>query len=244
MPGVQLDAAMLQQMQLGPFSRENEGTDSTAYIMPRFVHHLDDGARYTLREFFAEAFANMEADLQRHIDVLEIGTSWVSHYDDGAYTFNRLVGLGMNELELQRNGFLTEYYVQDLNESPVLSQFADCSFDAVTCTSSIEYFTRPVELMRELLRVLKPGGKLFVVFSNRVFTPSKAIAGWLVTTEDRERADIVGAYISQAAPRAADISNAGEDAHTFSAPEWLDLSPFPGHSDSLNVVWASKVATV
>lgn len=44
--------------------------------------------------------------------------------------------------------------------------FADASFDAVTCLEALEFFTQPRRAVREMYRVLKPGGILLV--SNRV----------------------------------------------------------------------------
>ncbi len=50
-----------------------------------------------------------------------------------------------------------EYIVHDLNEDPLLP-FAAELYDAVVCTASIEYLTRPFKVFREVCRVLKPGG--------------------------------------------------------------------------------------
>lgn len=46
--------------------------------------------------------------------------------------------------------------------------FEDGSFDAVTCFEALEFMTRPGSALAELLRVLRPGGLLFI--SNRINT--------------------------------------------------------------------------
>jgi ubiquinone/menaquinone biosynthesis C-methylase UbiE len=52
---------------------------------------------------------------------------------------------------------LTEYVVQDLNTNPVLP-FQDNTFDVITNVVSVDYLTKPLEVFREMNRVLKPGG--------------------------------------------------------------------------------------
>lgn len=95
-------------------------------------------------------------------------------------------GLGMNEFELSKNEQLTDYVVANLNKDPkvgecalavhcvVLTQHAsdqlpydDASFDVVTCVVSIDYLNKPLEVFREVSRVLKPGGKFIISQSNR-----------------------------------------------------------------------------
>lgn len=82
----------------------------------------------------------------------------------------------MNAEELAANPILAERVVQDLNAEPTLP-FTDGSFDAVVCTVSVEYLTRPFEVFREVSRVLRPGGIFLITFSNRWFPP-KAILLW------------------------------------------------------------------
>ena len=61
---------------------------------------------------------------------------------------------------------------------------------------SIDYLVRPVEVLREVARVLRPGGLVVLTFSNRCF-PTKAIRGWLATDDD-QHLEIVQAYLRQA----------------------------------------------
>ncbi len=119
-------------------------------------------------------------------------SSWVSHLRAAP---GELVVLGLNEAELAANPLATERVVQDLNADPRLP-FADASFDAVLCCVSVDYLVRPVEVLREAGRVLRPGGVLALTFSNRCF-PTKAVRGWLAT-DDAGRCAIVAEYVRRA----------------------------------------------
>ncbi len=49
-------------------------------------------------------------------------------------------------------------YVSDVTEIPV----ADATFDVVLCTEVLEHVPRPIEALRDMVRVTKPGGRLFL----------------------------------------------------------------------------------
>lgn len=97
----------------------------------------------------------------------------------------------MNAAELAANPAAAERVVHDLNLDPRLP-FDDHAFDAVTCCVSVDYLTRPIDVFRDVARVLRPGGVFACTFSNRCF-PTKAIRGWLAT-DDRGHVAIVEAY--------------------------------------------------
>lgn len=102
----------------------------------------------------------------------------------------------MNPLELQLNDQLTGGYVaQDLNSQPILP-YEDESFDVVTCVVSIDYLIRPIEVLREVNRVLKPGGKIIISQSNRCF-PTKAIKMWL-QMNDRQHLELINGFLQYA----------------------------------------------
>jgi len=107
--------------------------------------------------------------------VLDLMASHDSHLPESVQPA-RLAGLGMNKVELDRNPLLTESIVQDLNVDPLLP-FAAGEFDLVLCALSIEYLIRPEAVLREVARVLKPGGSCVVSFSERWFPP-KAVNPW------------------------------------------------------------------
>jgi ubiquinone/menaquinone biosynthesis C-methylase UbiE len=60
----------------------------------------------------------------------------------------------------------------------------------------VQYLQRPVEVMTELARVLRPGAPLVVSFSNRCF-PTKAVAVWL-RLDTRGHAALVELYLEAA----------------------------------------------
>jgi SAM-dependent methyltransferase len=81
--------------------------------------------------------------------------------------------------------------VHDLNTDPHLP-LPDACVDTAVCTVSVDYLNRPVAVFRDVARVLRPGGRFALTFSNRCF-PSKAIQGWLATG-DAGHGKIVASY--------------------------------------------------
>ena len=172
-------------------NRLDNSVDAIFYDEPRFVTHIDDSAIEALTNYYAREFASLNKD---SLDILDLCSSWVSHLPDESDTikYGKVVGVGMNEKELSNNKRLTYYNVQDLNDEPTLSQFKDNSFDVVCNVVSVDYLTKPLEIFREMYRILRPGGISLMSFSNRCF-PTKAIAMWL-RADDIGRLTIVGSY--------------------------------------------------
>lgn len=150
------------------FARGDAEDDGIFYARPRFVDHLDGTALKQVRRHYARL-------IPEGARVLDLMSSMNSHLDAGL-ELSSVAGLGMNADELAANARLSERLVHDLNRNPVLP-YPDAGFDAVVCSVSVEYLVRPFEVFREVARVLKPGGKFIVTFSNRWFPP-KAIAVW------------------------------------------------------------------
>lgn len=162
-----------------------EKDDRRFYQPTRLVTHIDHGAIAAVGALYAELRL---ADG----DCLDLMSSWVSHFPSRPAT---LTVLGMNAAELDANPMADTRVVHDLNADPGLP-FADNKFDAVTCCVSIDYLVRPVEVLASVARVLRPGGRVVITFSNRCF-PTKAINGWL-RAGDSEHVAIVERYLGLA----------------------------------------------
>ncbi|CAK9026584.1 unnamed protein product [Durusdinium trenchii] len=183
------------------FARQDESTDTGFYTHPRICTHVDDNFIATLNKHYGKVFPTYP-----NARILDLCSSWISHYPTEK-TWSHVSITGMNEYELQQNKQADDYTVRDLNENPKLP-YEDSSFDIVTCTVSFDYLCKPLEVMKEVGRVLKPGGMVILSTSNRCF-PTKAVNIWL-QTGDLEHVLIYGSYMHYSS--------------VFERPEALDLS--------------------
>jgi SAM-dependent methyltransferase len=199
----------------GFFDRMDPSDDAAFYTPPRLVTHIDDGAIAAVTGLYDE-LGLAEAR------VLDLMSSWISHF---ATPPAELVALGMNPTELRANTMATSWVRHDLNADPALP-FDDARFDAVVCCVSVDYLVQPIEVFREVARVLVPDGLFVCTFSNRCF-PTKAIAGWL-TNDDPGRVAIVAEYFRRSGG-------------------WRELTaqqrPTPMSGDPLYAVWARRGPT-
>ena len=207
---------MRERMAPSLFSRLDESPDELFYETPRFVTHIDDAAIAAVTQLYREYFPAGGA-------VLDLMSSWISHLP-AEVAYHRVVGLGMNREELAANRRLHSWVLQDLNENPRLP-FDDAQFDAAGICVSVDYLTRPVEVLRECGRVLRPGSPLVITFSNRCF-PTKVIAAWRML-DDRGHQELVARYFTEAG--------------NWSDLRTLDRSPAPD-SDPLYAVIARRSA--
>jgi SAM-dependent methyltransferase len=201
----------LQPLPGEAFERYDETPDEEFYLLPRFVTHIDDRAIAAVTQLYRDLFPPGG-------EILDLMSSWISHLPPEV-KYRRVVGLGMNEVELRRNERLDSYVVQNLNTNPQLP-LGDAEFDGAGICVSIDYLTRPVEVLREVGRVLKVGTPLIISFSNRCF-PTKAIAVWH-QLDDRGRVRLVERYL--------------QEAGNFENIRGLDRSPRRLFSDPLYAV--------
>jgi len=171
------------------FFRADSNDDGSFYAVPRLVYHIDEPAVAALTQYY-----------RRHIkpgsSILDICSSWVSHYPlEFPKIMKRISGTGMNKFELMQNDQLTDWKDKNLNQDYNLP-YDDNTFDYVTCVVSIDYLIHPIEVLKEVNRVLKPGGKVIISQSNRCF-PSKAINMWL-KMNDRQHLELINAYLQYA----------------------------------------------
>jgi hypothetical protein len=192
------------------FTRLDSTPDPDFYAPPRFVTHIDDNAIAALRTYYS-------SNLPQTGRILDLCSSWISHLpenqaalaeatakrvdsssaskDPELDTSLEVIGLGMNRAELDANPVLSRKIVKDLNAEPRISleEIGDQPIDAATCVVSIDYLTKPVEVLTSVRQLLTPHGMAHLVLSNRCF-PTKAVARWL-QVDELERTRMVGDYL-------------------------------------------------
>src|ERR687890_1589581 len=193
------------------FRRTDETPDEEFYRTPRLVTHIDEGAIAAVTQLYREEFPAWG-------EILDLMSSWVSHLPPEV-EYRRVIGLGMNEVELRRNERLDSYIVQNLNTNPLLP-LGTGEFDGAGICVSIDYLTRPVEVLREVGRVLRVDAPLAITFSNRCF-PTKAVEIWQ-RLDDRGHMRLVEEYL--------------REAGNFANIRSLDRSPRRMFSDPLYAV--------
>lgn len=227
-PGLAAPLANGQDIDYGDdtkgMSPVDDRQDALFYKVSRMVQHLDSRALKTVNDLYRRL-------IPARAEVLDLMASFDSHLQ-GIPT-SRLHVLGMNDEELAANTAADDRTIQDLNKSPTLP-FDSSSLDTIVCTASIEYLTRPDEVLTEALRVLRPGGVFAATFSNRWF-PTKAIRIWS-DLHEFERVGMVSQWLQQAG---------FTDLHTCSSRGWPRPSD-DAHahetplSDPVYAVWGFK----
>ncbi len=199
----------------GFFTRIDDSPDPVFYESDRFVTHIDDRAVAAVGRLYRQLGIDGAGPAR---SVLDFMSSWVSHFVEAP---PELVVLGMNEAELRANRQASAFLVHDLNTSAAMP-FPDDRFDAATCCVSIDYLVRPIDVLREVARVVRPGGTVVCTFSNRCF-PTKAVRGWLAISE-AERCHVVGQYFRHAG--------------CYHEPQAVLCTPANTYGDPLYAVWA------
>lgn len=210
-----------------PFSRTDENNDMLFYEKPRFTSHVDKKARLIISGIYGNI-------LKDGMKVLDLMSSWQSHVP-GHVDLDSLIGIGLNKEEMELNFQLNEHIVHNLNLNPILP-FNNAEFDAVICSLSVEYLTKPFDIFDEIARILKPGGYFITTFSNRWFPP-KVIRIWTELYEF-ERLGLVLEYFIK--------TNKFINLHTYSMrglPRAWDDKYFPEFplSDPVYAVWGMRI---
>jgi len=178
---------MTQDLPPDAFAKFDPDPDPIFYARPRFVTHIDDAAIAAVTDLYRQIVPAGGV-------VLDLMSSWVSPLPDEV-SYAGVIGHGLNAAELAANPRLTRSFVQDLNAEPGLPLHTACADAALICVS-VQYLQKPVEVLSEVARVLRPGAPALISFSNRCF-PTKAVAVWNALDHEGH-AQLVSLYLRQA----------------------------------------------
>jgi ubiquinone/menaquinone biosynthesis C-methylase UbiE len=120
-------------------------------VVPRLLAGLPNPSRYRLRQFASKAAAQGKSKDFRVLDAGAGKAPFRNLFDHVTYEtadFGQVDNKTYAELD----------YVCDLTDIPV----ADESYDLVLCTQVMEHVPDPLAVLRELHRVLKPGGQAWL----------------------------------------------------------------------------------
>ena len=209
-----------------PFHKKDNSPDPIFYKTPRLVQHIDDTAIQVVRGLYGQL-------LKSGMRVLDLMSSWQSHIPS-KLRFEKLTGLGLNREELDKNEILDDRVIHDLNADLILP-FKSNEYNAVICTSSVEYLIHPEAVFDELSRVLRPDGLVIVTISNRWFPP-KVIRIW-EELHEYERMGLVLEYFQ----KTGKFKNL-ETCSVRGLPRPWDDKYFPEkrYSDPIYAVWGRK----
>jgi ubiquinone/menaquinone biosynthesis C-methylase UbiE len=138
----------------------------------------DRGVQAAFREVISPVVAEVTAELRAARRVLDVGcgpgqfTLMAAEYLPGAEIWG--IDLAPTMIELARahareaGAGRVRFQVADAAALP----FPDGTFDAVMSTGSIKHWPDPVAGLREIHRVLVPGGRAFVAEMNRMAPPA------------------------------------------------------------------------
>ncbi|MEM2045964.1 MAG: class I SAM-dependent methyltransferase [Thermoproteota archaeon] len=110
--------------------------------------------------------------LRPGIRVIDFGSGDCSHYGDIILSLQvNYIGLDVSKIAVQRcheRGL--NAIVHDLNEP---TPFSNNSFDVALCFEVLEHLFQPDIVLREIYRVLKPGGVALITVPNVAFLPNR-----------------------------------------------------------------------
>ncbi|KAJ9122231.1 hypothetical protein QFC22_001650 [Naganishia vaughanmartiniae] len=180
-------------------------------------HAIQNLQRFYGQVLPSNVSAGKSTTMAKVLDICSSWVSHIPYATDSQPSIsprNKVVGIGMNAKELEANEILSHWIVHDLDKEPDFRQAvqqahkgttyaaiqklqgstagkegvsAEGPYDAVICNVSIDYLSRPLEVMEHVGRNLKPGGWAYMAISNRCFpTKVMVVRPWLnLSTTDR-----------------------------------------------------------
>ena len=210
-----------------PFSRLDPGNDSVFFQQPDLQPFWDRSALQQVSQLYQTLIAP-------GAKVLDLMAGAHSPLQQADIETASVACAGLNEAELEHNPLCAQKVVLDVNAMSALP-FDDGQFDVVLIHAAIEYVIDPEQLFAEIQRVLQPGGRVIITFSNRSVA-EKTIQLWSGAHEF-ERPAIVLAYL-RAAGGFAKFN--GFSMRGLLRPEDDRLAHKLLLSDPVYAIWADK----
>ncbi len=152
-----------------PYERRDPGDDAEFFREPSLTPFWD-------RVALAEVSRLYRRQIRPGSRVLDLMAGVHSPLQEAKIDDLEIHCAGLNAIELEHNPVCRHRRVFDVNGSRPLP-WPDASFDALLIHAAIEYVCNPERLFDEIHRVLKPGGRMIVSFSDH-FLPQKVIRIW------------------------------------------------------------------
>lgn len=93
------------------------------------------------------------------------GTGWAVYYAASQITSGNVYGLDLSGEMIEKAKITTSEFtnVQFLKSSAENIPLEDKSVDYAICTNSFHHYKKPLTVLREIFRVLKPSGKIYIL---------------------------------------------------------------------------------
>jgi SAM-dependent methyltransferase len=210
-----------------PFQRNDTENDSVFFKTPALSPYWDRIALDQVTRLYSLLVPN-------HAEVLDLMGGVHSPLQESGLKIAGFTSAALNQQEMDRNPICSEAIVLDVNNIERLP-FKNEQFDIVLIHAAIEYVIHPEMIFSEISRILKPGGRIIISFSNR-YVPEKVIYLWSGAHEF-ERPGIVLSYLRS--------TGKFKDFNSYSKggllrPQDDHLADHLFLSDPVYVVWADK----
>lgn len=143
------------------------------------VQHLLFRPAYRM---FMEELYRWRKDIPDGFDVLDVGSgtgSWLAMIAASPLPARRLIGLdysaSMCTVASGKSDSIEGSPIHFVNGDAEHLPFADASFDALTCSHSFHHYPHQDAAIREMRRVLRPGGRLMLIDGFR-----DNVIGWVL----------------------------------------------------------------
>lgn len=148
-------------------------TDEQLQLLPDIDHIYYD--EWKIRKRSSERLNEYLEKKHKFLRILEVGcgNGWLSAKMAGIPN-TQVVGLDINQLEIdQANRVFKKNNLQFIYDSFSDNTFDSAQFDVIVFAASLQYFPSVINVMKQALAILRPGGEVHVI-DTTFYTPDEA----------------------------------------------------------------------